>query len=460
MKKSFENHMVWGAATAAYQIEGATREAGRGRSVWDTFCTRPDKVFKRQTGDIACDHYHRFREDVDLMARMGLQAYRFSVSWPRVLPEGLGKVNHAGLDFYSQLVDALLAKQIQPWLTLFHWDFPQVLHEKGGWLNPDSAKWFSEYTHVMVNALGDRVKHWITINECQMFVALGWMKGIHAPGLQISEQEAVRVVHHSLRAHGEAVKVIRAICDENTRVGVAPVGFVKVPDTMSTADIEAARSSMFDTGNDTFFNNAWFNDAMLFGKYPEEGVKAFEARGIDVPDDDWETIHQPLDFLGVNIYGGSRVRADEHGVAEEIKEYDGFPMTRFNWWVRPEALRWGPRFLYERYGLPIVITENGLSSADWVDLDGNVRDYNRIDFLRRYLIELRSAQHDGAKIDGYFQWSLLDNFEWGEGYKERFGLIYVDFRDGTRTLKESAHWYRKIIESNGAALDQPIHVHP
>lgn len=448
----FPDHFTWGAAAASYQIEGAVNADGRGESVWDMHCRKRDAIWRGQSGAEACDHYHRYREDVGLMADIGLQGYRLSLAWPRILPEGIGKVNAKGLAFYDRLVDALLEKKIQPYITLFHWDFPLSLFYRGGWLNRDSAEWFGEYTQVVAERLSDRVTHWITLNEPQMFIALGHVNGAHAPGIRLADKEVLTINHNVMRAHGRAVQVLRAAGKQPLKIGCAPVGFIRVPETESKADIEAARSDMFAVNNTGHFNNTWYVDPILTGNYPEDGWALF---GKDVPEvkaGDMELMHQPIDFYGVNIYGGSVVKAGPDGKAVEVAEYDGFPKTAFDWWVRPEALRWGPRFLYERYSLPVVITENGLSNVDWVDLDGNVRDPQRIDYTRRYLRELRKAIDDGAKIDGYFHWSVMDNFEWAEGYKQRFGLIHVDYPTGKRTLKESAHWYREVIQSNGANL--------
>ncbi len=408
------------------------------------------QIWQGNTGYVACDHYHRYREDVGLMAEIGLRAYRFSISWPRILPEGTGEVNEKGLAFYDRLVDALLERDIQPWVTLFHWDYPLTLYRRGGWLNRDSADWFAEYVSVVVDRLSDRVTHWLTQNEIQCFVA-GHRTGEHAPGLQLNWPDVLLAAHHGLLAHGKAVQTIRARARKTPCVGVAPVGIVGIPASESTEDIAAARARMF-TVDDGLWNNVWFTDPMFLGHYPEDGLRLF---GGDVPrirPGDMETIHQPLDFYGVNIYSGKRVRAASNGGYETLPEPDGHPLTAMEWTVMPDALYWGPRFLYERYGLPIVVTENGLAVTDWVHLDGKVHDPQRIDFVTRYLLAYQRAIDDGVEAWGYFYWSLMDNFEWAEGYKRRFGLIYVVYQTQQRILKDSAYWYRDVIASNGATL--------
>jgi beta-glucosidase len=447
----FPADFLWGAATASYQIEGGVEEGGRKPSVWDMHCSRNGAIWNGQSGKVACDHFHRWREDIGLMKEIGLKAYRFSVAWSRVLPDGAGVPNAEGLDFYDKLVDGLCEAGIEPALTLFHWDLPLALHLKGGWMNRDSAAWFADYAAQLSQRLSDRVKWWITFNEPQCFIGLGHVAGVHAPGLKLTNREAIEVCHNVNRAHGLAVAAIRNAAATPVRIGIAPMGLCKLPKDSSAAAIEVARRSMFqaDAG---FFNNSWYYDPVLLGKYPEEGVAGFGADMPDFPDSDWREIVQPMDFLGANIYGGVTVEEDGLGGYLEIREADGHPLTNIHWTVRPDALYWGPKFLHERYHLPILITENGMSSHDWVHLDGKVHDPQRIDFTTRYLRELNRAIADGVPVAGYFHWSLLDNFEWAEGFKHRFGLVHVDYPTGTRTLKDSAHWYRAVIESNGACL--------
>jgi beta-glucosidase len=459
--KSFPDQFAWGAAAASYQVEGAAQTDGRGLCVWDMFSRSPGRVFEGHTGAVACDHYHRYAEDIGLMRDIGLPHYRLSISWPRVLPNGTGAVNAKGLEFYDRLVDSLLAAGVQPWVTLFHWDFPYELYNRGGWLNPDSPQWFADYTRIIVDRLSDRVSRWMTLNEPQCFIGLGLQNGGHAPGDRLALPEALRASHHTLLAHGRAVQVIRAYAKTPSQIGWAPVGSVAIPENENRPeDVAAARAAMFAVGSGTplswdavpLWNNAWWADPVILGTYPEAGLKTFGAAAPVVGPDDMRIISQPLDFYGVNIYTGSVVRAGADGTPQKVAQPPGSAVTALKWPVAPASLYWGPKFLQERYKLPLVITENGLSSMDWVTVDGKVHDPQRIDFLQRYLRELRRAISDGVDVRGYFQWSIMDNFEWAEGYKERFGLIHVDYATQKRTLKDSAYWYCDVIKTNGAHL--------
>jgi beta-glucosidase len=456
MESAFPEKFVWGAASSAYQVEGAAFSGGRGASVWDEMCRRPGAVFGGHTGEVACDHYHRAQEDVSLMRGLGLGAYRFSVSWPRVLPEGVGRVNGAGLDFYDRLVDGLLAAGIEPWVTLFHWDFPLALFHRGGWLSRDSAQWFADYAAVVVDRLGDRVGHWMTLNEPQIFIGLGHGDGTHAPGLKLSLSERLLATHHALLAHGMAVRTIRARSKRACKVGWAPVMRVEYPDSALPSDIEAARRSTFSIVAKDSWNNTWFADPVCLGRYPQDGLALFGSDAPEVRAGDMETIRQPLDFFGANIYSGTPVVAGEDGRARAVAAPPGSAETAFRWSVTPESLYWGPRMIQERFGLPVVITENGMASLDWVGVDGRVRDGARIDYTRRYLSALRRAVHDGVDVRGYFHWSIMDNFEWAEGYRLRFGLVHVDYATQKRTLKDSAHWYARVAATNGRSLDEPV----
>jgi len=452
---SFPQDFAWGAATAAYQIEGAALEEGKGLSVWDAMCRQPGKIWEGHTGETACDHYHRYQGDVALLKQMGLKAYRFSVSWPRVMPEGIGAVNPKGLAFYDRLVDELLAVGIEPWCTLFHWDYPQALYQSGGWLHSDSPRWFAEYSAKVVERLSDRVSHWMTLNEPQCFIGIGHLSGTHAPGEQLPLKQALQAAHHTLLAHGLSVQAIRAHAQKPPRIGWAPVGVVTMPETDRPEDIEAARQQMFATGMTSWnalWSNSWWADPVLFGRYPEDGLRLFGDDAPKFTEAEMAVIAQPIDFYGCNIYNGQTFRAGADGRPEKVDHPPGYPHSLFTWKMTPEALYWGPRFLAERYRLPVVITENGMSCHDWVSLDGQVHDPQRIDFTKRYLREVARAIADGVDVRGYFHWSAMDNFEWAEGYKHRFGLIHVDFATQVRTLKDSAHWYREVIETNGCAL--------
>ncbi|MFU8796911.1 MAG: glycoside hydrolase family 1 protein, partial [Dehalococcoidia bacterium] len=374
---------------------------------------------------------------------------------PSIIPGGTGAVNPKGLAFYDSLVDKLLAAGIVPYITLFHWDYPYELYRWGSWLEQDSSDWFADYARVVVDKLSDRVRHWITLNEPQCFIGLGHQFGFHAPGDKLEFRQVLTAAHNALLAHGKAVQAIRNGSRTQPLIGLAPVGLVNTPATESPSDIEAARQAMFSITDRTCWNNTWWTDPVFLGRYPEDALALF---GADMPafdDGDMKTICQPLDFFGVNIYFSQPTCAGEDGRPDIVPLPIGQAMTAFNFPVLPEGLYWGPRFYWERYRLPILITENGMSSIDWVSMDGGIHDPQRIDFLRRYLLELRRACGEGIDVRGYFQWSILDNFEWTEGYKQRFGLIYVDYPTQERILKDSAYWYRDVIASNGASLDMP-----
>ncbi len=450
---SFKKDFVWGTATASYQIEGAAYEDGKGLNVWDICCKQPGFVRDGDTGDVACDHYHRYKEDVAIMKKMGLNAYRFSLSWSRIIPDGIGKVNEAGLKFYENLVDELLANGIEPYITLFHWDYPDELLKKGGWLNPDSSDWFADYAKVVVERLSDRVTHWMTINEPQCYINIGHCDGIHAPGLKLNRGYVLTAMHNTLLAHGKAAMVIRQYSKKPCEIGFAPVAAVTIPATDNANDVEAARAEMFETitYENCMWNNALWMDPVYKGVYPEKAIKVNEAWWPKMGADDMKIINQPMDFIGMNSYQGGTVAADAGGY-HFVKEPTGYPHTAIRWPITPKILYYGPKFLYERYKLPILVTENGMSNCDVVSLDGAVHDPQRIDFLNRYLREYKRAASDGVDLKGYLQWSLMDNFEWSEGYNERFGLVHVDYPTGTRTMKDSAYWYADVIKNNGENL--------
>jgi beta-glucosidase len=453
MNRGFPENFAWGSATAAYQIEGAWNEDGKGPSVWDDMTHRGGKIQSAANGDVACDHYHRWEEDADLMQRLGLNAYRLSLSWPRILPEGVGKVNAAGLDFYDRLVDGLLARGVEPWITLFHWDFPLALYRQGGWLNRDSVEWFGEYTRVVAEKLGDRVTHWITLNEPPCFAGIGHQDGWQAPGDQLSFQNVLRIAHHVLMAHGRSVQVLREFCEKDIKVGFANTGNSRIPETETEADIEAARQNLFAVRKKTLWNMSWWMDPVFLGKYPEEGVKFFGRDMPEYSEEDMLLINQPLDFIGYNGYTGDVIRDTEKGPIE-VPDKHGHGRGMLHWCrVKPEALYWMTRFLQERYGkLPLIVTENGFPNGDWVHRDGGVHDHDRIDWIARYLEAIQRANNEGYPIEGYMYWSFMDNFEWQEGYHSRFGLVHIDYETQKRTLKDSALWYGKVATSNGALL--------
>lgn len=449
----FPDSFVWGAATSAYQIEGAHDADGKGPSVWDEFCRLPGRVRGGDTGDVAADHVNRFAGDVAIMKSIGLQAYRFSISWPRVMPEGFGRVNEAGLAFYDRLVDDLLASGITPWATLFHWDLPAAVHRRGAWLNPEIVDWFDEYTRVVVDRLSDRVSHWFTFNEPQVFIGMGYDKGEHAPGLRLPMSDLIRMTHHVHLAHGRSAHTIRERAKAPPSVGWAPESKVGVPaDPNSEADAAAAMAFMADVAPDPIRCNTWWSDPVLLGQYPEDGLSSYGQWLLAGWERNLELIQQPIDFCGVNIYLGSRVQANGAGGYRVLDSKPGAPRTGFGWEITPPVLYWGPKFIWERYGKPVFITENGMANPDWVGVDGTVKDPQRIDFLTRHLRELERTIADGTSVGGYFLWSLLDNFEWAEGYNQRFGIVHVDFESLERTPKASAGFYRDIIRSRGAHL--------
>lgn len=449
----FPKSFLWGTATASYQIEGAAFEDGRGYTVWDDFCRTPGKVFSMHNGDVACDHYHRYKEDVKMMADLGIQAYRFSIAWSRILPEGKGEVNQKGIDFYNRLIDELLKYHIKPCLTLFHWDLPFALHRLGGWQNPRIVDWFAEYAAVVAKAFGDRVKFFMTFNEPQCFVGLGHVTGEHAPGNLLSRRSVLEMAHHVMMAHGKAVQAIRSLVPD-VRLGYAPTSNPAIPATDSPQDVEAARKAYFAVEDkpDYMWSVSWWSDPVLLGRYPEDGLKIFAGDMPDFKPEDLKIMNQPLDFYGQNIYNGYVVKDDGMGGYKALERPAGYPRTGNGWPVVPESLYWGPRFLYERYKKPVIITENGCCSADVVSLDGKVHDPGRVDFYHRYLLELQRAIEDGVRIDAYFAWSVMDNFEWAKGYSDRFGLVYVDYATQERIWKDSAYWYREVIRSNGENL--------
>ncbi|MBX3095735.1 MAG: beta-glucosidase [Fimbriimonadaceae bacterium] len=447
----FKNDFVWGAATAAYQIEGAARTGGRGPSVWDAFCQRPGAVVNGDTGDIACDHYHRYQEDIELMRSLNIAAYRFSVSWSRVLPEGVGRPNLAGLDFYDRLIDGLLEAGIEPYATLFHWDFPQELYLRGGWLNRDSVEWFGEYASLLGERYGDRVKNWWTLNEPPCFLGLGHVTGTHAPGLKLDYRDFLVAAKHAMMAHGRSVQALRTTVEGPCAIGYVPISHVGIPVDESRENIEAARQFTFGTPSPdrSFWFARLYLDPVVLGEWPEECIRVLTPNGPKVSAEDLALMNQPIDRLGLNFYTAPYIRMAENGEPEIVQLPQGHPHSAFDWPMTPEGLYWSVRFHEERYGLPMMITENGLSCRDWVSEDGLVHDPQRIDYLSRHLKQLQRADAEGYQIDGFFHWSLLDNFEWAEGYRHRFGMVHVDYETQVRTPKDSAFWYRDLIAKNG-----------
>ena len=449
-EKGFCKDFLWGAASAAHQIEGAYLEDGKGMGIWDTFEQETGYIIRNENGNVACDHYHRYREDVAIMKELGLKSYRFSVSWPRVMPEGYGTVNEKGLQFYIDLVNELTEAGIEPMVTLFHWNLPTAIYELGGWENPQVVDWFEQYTDVVTTALGKKVKYWMTFNEPQLFIGAGLNAGVFAPFEKKSTEALMRISKNVYLAHGKAVRIIRKNC-QNSIVGMAPTGEIVIPRDMNAESIERARKLSFSMKKESFTSSiTWWSDPIFFGKIPEDAQATFGECLPVLTEEDWEIVTEPLDFYGFNIYQG----LEDLDSTEEYGPYayPGSPKTSMDWNVTPEVLYWSCRFLYERYGKPIMITENGMSSFDWVSLDGKVHDPNRIDFLHRYLRSIKDAVSEGIPVLGYQYWSIMDNFEWINGYDKRFGLVYVDYRTQKRTIKDSACWYRDVIATNGEIL--------
>jgi beta-glucosidase len=436
---------LWGAATASYQIEGAAHEDGRGPSIWDQFASIPGKVHQGQNGDVAADHYHRVPEDIALMVELGLNAYRFSIAWPRVLPQGKGSVNERGLDFYDRLVDALLTQGITPFVTLYHWDLPLALHEKGGWLNRETAFAFADYAEVAARRLGDRVDRWVTLNEPWCSAYLGYGTGEHAPGIR-DMQSAYIAAHHLLLAHGLALPRLRAHTRQHAQLGITlnltPIYAANdLPETLRAVEWADKMS------------NRWFLDPIFRGNYPE-GL--FADAGVAPPpllDGDLDIIATPIDLLGVNNYSRSLIRAPlEHNGAssDTSKRYEHVPAdsayTEMGWEVYPRALTDALVRVHRDYApRAIAVTENGAAFADHWDGSNHIGDPQRVHYLREHLLALRRARAQGVPLQGYFVWSLLDNFEWAQGYSKRFGIVYVDYPTQRRIVKDSGRWYAAFI---------------
>ncbi len=450
----FRDDFAWGVASSAYQIEGKDKEDGCGKTVWDTFAAA-GKIADGQNAEISCDHIHRYREDFALMRLLGVKHYRFSLNWARILPEGTGRVNEKGIRLYRDMIREMVKNGITPYITMYHWELPQALQDKGGWLNEEIIQWFGEYAKTVAENFSDVCEYFITLNEPQCFVGLGHLSGVHAPGMKLSPKEVFQIAHNALRAHGQAVINLRKYACRPVKIGYAPTCGMAYPATECKEDIEAAKKVLFGFYNPVenwTWNVAWFSDPVFLGHYPEEGLKKYAEYLPEITQEDMELIHQPLDFMGQNIYNGYMVRAGADGEPEFVGRKAGYAKTAANWPVTPDAFYWGVRFLYERYRHPLYITENGMSCHDVVSSDGRVHDPNRIHFLDRYLSALQKACEDGADVRGYFLWTFLDNFEWDKGYNERFGLVYVDFETQKRIAKDSAFWYRKVMETNGKEL--------
>ena len=444
--RQFPEGFLWGTATAAYQVEGAVKEDGRTPSIWDTFSHTPGKTVNGATGDVADDHYHRYKEDVQVMKALGVRAYRFSISWPRVFPQGTGAPNPKGLDFYNRLVDELLANGIQPFATLYHWDLPQVLQDRGGgWESRDTSQAFADYAGYVARRLTDRVKHIFTINEFGAFVELGYRVGIHAPGLKLPPGRFNQTRHHAVLGHGLAVQAIRAQGRPDTKVGLAENITICVPVIETPEHVDASVRAMREV-------NAAYTTVIYEGRYTDAYLSGAGADAPRFTAEDLKIIASPLDFLGINIYTGMYVRADASPAGyAAVPHPASFPHMASPWlFVCPESLYWGARHAARIWKVPhIYITENGCSSSDVPASDGKVYDTDRLMYLRNYLTHLQRATSEGLPVRGYFLWSLMDNFEWADGYTNRFGLHHVDFTTQKRTPKLTADWYRAVVKANG-----------
>ncbi len=437
LARAFPPDFTWGFAASAFQVEGAAAEDGRGPSIWDTFCRQAGAIADGSTGDTACDHYHRYPEDVRLMAELGARAYRFSVSWSRVLPTGTGAVNQHGLDFYRRLVDELQSAGVRPLANLFHWDLPQELQDRGGFANPDVVGWFSDYTALLASTLGDRVTDWMTFNEPAVYAFLGHADGVHAPGLR-DWPTAMRVADNELRAHASATQALHAL-SPGSRVGVAVDVNQVAPATDSERDRVAA--DRWSAARD-----AWFLDPLFGRGYPALGIEAHEAAGhLDGLDLDDPPAGR-LDYLGLNYYRRDSVSAGSDRAFDwTVDAALGSEQTQMGWHIAPDGLRDTLLELNRTYAPPeIVVTENGAAFPDAVDGAGRVRDADRLVYLARHVAAAADARAAGVPLTGYFVWSLLDNFEWSLGYSRRFGLVHVDFASQHRTPKDSARWYQRL----------------
>ncbi len=449
-KLIFPEDFIWGSATAAYQIEGASKEDGRGESIWDRFSHTHGKVENGDTGDVACDHYHRYKEDIELMKEIGLDAYRFSFSWPRILPEGHGKVNQKGLDFYKKLIDGLLEAGISPTATINHWDLPQALQDKGGWAERDIINYYTEYAQILFREFGDLVPRWITHNEPWMASFVGYAFGEHAPGLK-DYQQALRAAHHLLLSHGLTVRAFRKEgIDGEIGITLNLVGTTPYSDAVE--DIAAAERQKE-------FINGWFLDPLFKGKYPEtmSAIYKKEKGWFDFDSTDFDVITEEMDFLGINYYNRLIVKDNpkaDHILKKDVIKPEDSKYTDFPMEIYPQGLYDILMDVNKNYtDKPIYITENGAVFNDKVSDDGRVHDQRRIDFYRGHFSSAHQAIQDGVPLKGYYAWSLMDNFEWACGYTKRFGITYVDYKTQERILKDSAYWYSNVIKNNGIDIE-------
>lgn len=447
----FPEGFLWGTATASYQIEGAPAEDGKGESIWDRFSHIPGNIDDGSNGDVTCDHYHHYREDVGILKEMGIKNYRFSISWPRIFPDDSGRLNEAGLQFYSDLVDELIQNGIRPLVTLYHWDMPQWAQDKGGWTNRESAVWFAAYCEAVMKRLGDRVDQWITLNEPWVCAFNGYYEGNFAPGLR-DFSAALLAAHNMLRAHGMALRLFRDLKLDG-RIGI----------TLNLCPKEAASDSPEDQNaariNDGY-TNRWFLDPIFKGSYPQDMLTYYRGRGVVLPTiepGDMELINGPIDFLGVNYYYVEFTQACSGRWPLDFTTTPlHYPVTEYGWPIVPEGLTNLLVRIDREYGQPdILITENGASYLDVVSIKGEVLDETRLDYIERHILACHKAIEQGVHLKGYYIWTLMDDFEWNTGFNNKFGLVYLDRQTCRRTIKKSGYWYKRIIENNGVIF-QPV----
>ncbi|WP_094550661.1 GH1 family beta-glucosidase [Petroclostridium xylanilyticum] len=445
-KITFPKDFLWGVATASYQIEGAWKEDGKGESIWDRFSHIPKKVANGDTGDVACDHYHLYPEDVKLLKELGVKTYRLSISWPRIFPEGKGQPNEKGMEFYKNLIKLLVENDIKPAVTLYHWDLPQKLQDIGGWANREVVDYYEQYARYVFKELGDLVPIWITHNEPWVVSFIGNWEGRHAPGIT-DFSTALQVSHHLLLSHGKAVRAYREMGFEG-EIGIT-LNLVPVyPDPSSHNEEDAAAAIRRDG-----FQNRWFLDPVFKGRYPADMINWYSKKVVVpvITQEDLDIISTPVDFLGINYYAPGYIKADPDAWPLELKHvFTGKDRTAMGWEIYPEGLYDLLVRLHKDYnGIKIMVTENGAAFNDIVNREGKVEDDNRLDFLYKHFIQAYRAIQDGVNLTGYYVWSFMDNFEWAEGYAKRFGITYVDYKTQKRIIKKSGHWYKEVIKNNG-----------
>lgn len=443
---SLDKNFIWGVSCSAYQIEGAENEGGRGESVWDSKFTK-GKTLGDMNGKIACDHYHRYKEDVALLKDLGIKNYRFSVSWSRIFPDGTGDINPQGVEFYKNLIDELINAHITPWVTLFHWDLPRKLYEKGGYLNPEISDWFANYAEKVVEIFGARVSNYIIMNEPQCIVEEGHFSGTHAPFLQLSRKETFTVAHNLLLCMGKAEKAMRKAAKHKLNIGIAPC-FTPVMPTKEEDKELALKYNFLPSGD--FWDGCYFTDALIKGEFTDDYKEWFKEYDYNPSAEDMKIIKSDLDFFCANFYRGFYIEKTANG----IKRKSALPTDDFtatNWAVTPEALDYLIEYYYNRYKMPIILSENGVALSEWKTLEGDIPDDMRIDYMKRH-IERVKKMAEKYPVKGYFYWSFTDNFEWAYGYSKRFGLVYVDYKTLERIPKKSAYWYKKVTETNGEDL--------